>query len=143
MALLKNYYDQQMELNITLMRIETLNEKKAIYFRNTLPKSGKIKEVIVDSSRVINDTFLEYNIKTEEIDKELDNLYKEKEILEKYLKKMEDSLRTMKGILERIFVAKYIDGLDVKRISLKFNYSESHIYRLLSTIHQIIKDDKK
>lgn len=139
---MKNYYDQQMELNTTLFRIETLNEKKAIYFNDTQPKSPKYGEK-VSSSHKPHDSFLEYSDKTKEIDEELEQLYQEKEILEKYLKMMEESLRKMKGILEKIFVAKYIDGLDVRRISLKFNYSESHIYRLLTTIHQIIKDDKK
>lgn len=140
---MKNYYDQQMELNLVLFRIETLNEKKAIYLRDTQPKSSKPKEVMVDSSRVIKDTFLEYTIKTEEIDKELDDLYKEKEILERYLKKMEESLRSMKGIKEKVFVARFIDGLSAKQISRKMAYSKTSIYRILSEIYQIIQVGKK
>ena len=140
---MKNYYDQQMELNLVLFRIETLNEKKAIYLRETQPKSSKPKEVMVDSSRVIKDTFLEYTIKTEEIDKELDDLYKEKEILERYLKKMEESLRSMKGIKEKVFVARFIDGLSAKQISRKMAYSKTSIYRILSEIYQIIQVGKK
>lgn len=140
---MKNYYDQQMDLNLTLFRIETLNEKKAIYFNHTQPKSGEIKEVMVDSSRIIKDTFLEYTEKVEEINKELDDLYKEKDILERYLKKMESSLRSMKGILEKIFVAKYIDGLSVDKIAIRVNYSVPSVYRKLSEIYRIIKDDKK
>ena len=140
---MKNYYDQQMELNVVLFRIETLNEKKAIYFNQTQPKSGKIKEVMVDSSRVIKDTFLEYTEKVEDINKELDDLYKEKEILERYLKKMEESLRSMKGIKEKIFVAKFIDGLSAKQISRKMAYSKTSIYRILSEIYQIIQVGKK
>ena len=49
----------------------------------------------------------------------------------------------MKGALEKIFVAKYIDGLPVNQIAIRVSYSESHVYRLLSQINQIIKDDNK
>lgn len=132
-----------MELMAATYRLETLNEKKAIYFNATQPGSPKLKEVSVSGSKVHNDSFLNYTAKIEDIDKEIEILKKEIYILKKYLKKMEDSLRSMKGILEKIFVLKYIEGLDVRRISYKLNYSEPHIYRLLSTIRQIIKDDKK
>lgn len=139
---MKNYYDQQMELMAATYRLEALKEKKALYFNETQPKASKIKDVMVDSSRIIEDTFLKYTEKTEEIDKEMELVKEEIEILKKYLKKIEESLRKMKGQLEKIFVAKYIDGLDVRKIAIKFSYSESHIYRLLSTIHQIINDGK-
>lgn len=139
---MKNYYDQQMELATVLFRIATLQEKKSLYFDRTQPSSPKFGEK-VSSSHKKSEPFLEYTAKVEDIEKELDELQKEKEILEKYLKKMEESLRKMKGILEKIFVAKYIDGLDVRKIATKYSYSESHIYRLLTTIHQIIKDEKK
>ena len=131
-----------MELNTVLFRIATLNEKKVVYFNKTQPTSPKFSEKVA-SSHTDNNVFLQYVEKIEKIDEEIEELKKEKEILEKYLKKMEESLRSMRGILEKIFVSKYIDGLDVKRIAIKFSYSESHIYRLLTTIHQIIKDDKK
>lgn len=139
---MKNYYDQQLELNVILMRIETKNEEKALYFQETQPSSPKYSEK-VNASHKPNDPFLRYAAKVEEINKELDELYKEKEILEKYLKKMEHSLRQMKGILEKIFVAKYIDGLTTRQICMRVNYSKTAVYRYLQTIHAIIKDGKK
>lgn len=139
---MKNYYDQQMELMILLNRIETKNEEKAMYFQETQPSSPKYSEK-VNSSHKPSETFLRYAEKTAEIDKELEELYKEKEILEKYLKKMEESLRQMKGILEKIFVARYIDGFNVRRIAMKTGYSEPHIYRLLGEVNRRIKGDKE
>ena len=61
MELLKNYYDQQMELNLVLFRIETLNEKKAIYISE---KNGKtyIYKPLIDKNeflRVEGNSFLE------------------------------------------------------------------------------------
>ena len=139
---MKNYYDQQMELATVLFRIATLQEKKSLYFDRTQPSSPKFGEK-VSSSHKDSEPFLVYTQKIEDIDKELEELYEEATILEKYLKKMEDSLRKMKGILERIFVAKYIDGLNVKKLCIKFNYSKTQIYRYLQIIHSIVKDGKK
>lgn len=113
-----------------------------MYFNATQPKTASIKETVVLSSHN-SDAFNEYVCKIESIDKEIDILKQEINVLEKYLKKMENSLRRMKGSLEKIFVAKYIDGLSVNKIAIKVNYSESHVYRQLSIINQIIKDDKK
>ena len=137
---MKNYYDQQMELDTVKFRIATLKEKKAMYFTKTQPSSPKFSEK-VNSSHVNNEPFLEYASKIEEIDKELEELYKEAEILENYLGKMSSSLKTMRGTLEKIFVARYVDGLSVKRIAEKFCYSESHIYLLLHKIKNIIKGE--
>lgn len=134
---MKNYYDQQMELTTVLFRIATLNEKKALYFSKTQPSSPKFGEK-VSSSHTNSEPFLIYAQKIEEIDKELEELKEEASILEKYIKKMESSLRDMKGILEKVFVDRFIDGMDVKRIARKYNYSESNIYELIRKIKEIV-----
>ena len=142
LIIIKNYYDQQLELNSAKFRLKTLEEKREFYFNATQPQSVAIKETVVSSS-THSDLLANYVIKIEEIDKEIEVLKKEIEVLEKYLNKMEGCLRKMKGSLERIFVAKYIDGLKVNQIARRINYSPSHIYRELSIINKIIKDDKK
>lgn len=136
---MKNYYDQQMELATVLFRIATLQEKKALYFNRTQPSSPKFGEK-VDSSHVNSEPFLVYAQKVEDIDKELEVLKKEADILEKYVKKMESSLRDMKGILERIFVDRFIDNMEVKQIAKRYNYSESHIYELIRDIKKIVQN---
>jgi len=140
---MKNYYDQQQELEVAINRLNTLKEKKQIYFEETQPKSKKINGVMVQSSIVNHDKFLEYTSKIESIDKDIEILEKEISMLENYLKKMEHSLRHMKGALEKVFVARYIDGLKANEITTRVNYSIAQVYRYLSTIHQILKDDKK
>ena len=140
---MKNYYDQQLELELAKNRLATLKEKKELYFEETQPKSKKINGVMVQSSIVNHDKFLEYTSKIESIDKDIEILEKEITMLENYLKKMEHSLRHMKGALEKVFVAKYIDGLSVKQIVIRVNYSKTQVYRYLSIIQQIIKDGKK
>lgn len=90
-----------------------------------------------------DNTFINYADSIIAIDKEIDIKKKEIALMESYLKKMEYNLRSMKGILERIFVAKYIDGMTVKQITIKTNYSKTQIYRYLTIIQKIIKDGKK
>lgn len=98
---------------------------------------------MVMSTPMHNDKFLEYTAKIEYLDDEIDVLENEIKILESYLRRMEKNLRAMKGALEKVFVAKYIDGLSVKQIVIRVNYSKTQVYRYLSIIQQIIKNGKK
>lgn len=140
---MKNYLDQQKELEIAKARLQTLEEKKKIYFNKTQPKSKSFDKVMVQSSKVNNNQFLEYTSAIELLDSNLDILNNEICIMENYLKNMENSLRSMKGIMEKIFVAKYIDGLSVTQICEKTHYAQAQVYRYLRQIKKILKDDKK
>ena len=135
---MKNYYDQQLELELAKNRLATLKEKKKLYFEETQPKSKKINGVMVQSSIVDNNKFLEYTAKIEYLDDEIDVLENEIRILENHLIRMECNLKTMKGILEKVFVDRYINGLSIKKIAQKYSYSESNIYELLKKIRKIL-----
>ena len=102
---MKNYYDQQQELEIAKERLQTLKEKKLMYFNETQPKSKKINGVMVKSSGHA-DKFTDYAARIETIDNEIKLLEKEIKMLAEYLKKMEYNLRQMKAPLEKVFVAK-------------------------------------
>lgn len=136
---MKNYYDQQKELEIAKARLQTLKEQKKMYFEKTQPKAKKIDSEMVTSSKVANNVFLDYVDKTERIDIQIDIIKKEIALLECYLKKMEYNLRSMKGILEKVFVDRYIDNMDVRKIASKHNYSISNIYEILKKIKRIIR----
>ena len=135
---MKNYYDQQQELQIALYRLESLQNKKEYYFNQTQPGTMDYSKENVQGG-VHSDSITEYVIKIEKIDKEIELLQNEIESLENNLKKMEKCLRTMKGSLEKIFVDRYIDDLSVVNISIKRNYSPTHIYRKLQLIDKILK----
>ena len=136
---MKNYLDQQQELKIAIERIKTLKEKKKIYFELTQPKASGMKDVVVTNSTK-SDMFYEYIKKTEAIDAEIAVLEQEIALLKKTLRKMEKSLRKMNDRLTRVFILRYIEGLTVREISLRTNYSESHVYRILTNIRKIIKE---
>ena len=135
---MKNYYDQQQELQAALYRLETLKEKKEMYFNMTQPGTMDYSKDNVDGG-VHKDLMTEYVIKIEKIDNEIEIVESEIELLNKYLKKMEDCLRKMKGSLDKMFVARYIDGLSVNEMAKKFNYSPSHIYTMLNYIRKMIQ----
>lgn len=139
---IKNYYDQMLELKIAKDRLQTLQEKREMYFQATQPGAAKINSDI-KAMQTANNAILDYVTKVAKVDKEIEELTKEIEVLEYYLKCMEESLRKMRGTMEKIFVAKYIDGLSVRQICYKTNYSQSHIYRYLSYIEKIIREQKK
>jgi hypothetical protein len=138
---MKNYYDQQQELQIALYRLESLKYKKQMYFDRTQPGTMDYSKDNVQGG-VHKDIMTEYVIKIEKIDKDIQETQEEIEILDKYLKKMEKSLRTMKSPLEKIFVARYIDGLSVEQVATKCNYSASHIYRELQIIKRLVEGGK-
>ena len=135
---MKNYYDQQQELQTALYRLETLKEKRQLYFNMTQPGTMDYSKDNVQGG-VHKDLMTEYVIKVEKIDEEIRTLESEIELLDKYLKKMEQCLRTMKDSTERIFVARYIDNKSVNEIMPIVNYSKSSIYRELQRIEEIIK----
>lgn len=139
---MKNYLDQQQELRVAIERIKTLREKKKIYFEQTQPKASKMKDVVVTSS-FQSDVFLTYMAKIEAIDTEIAILEQEITLLKKSLRKMEKCLRRINDELEKVFILKYIEGLSVREIAIKTNYSESHIYRILTKIRKILQNDKK
>jgi phage shock protein A len=135
---MKNYYDQQQELQTALYRLETLKEKKQLYFNMTQPGTMDYSKDNVQGG-VHKDLMTEYVIKIEKIDNEIEMLESEIDVLNKYLKKMEQCLRSMKGSMEKIFVARYIDDKSVNQIMHIVNYSKSSVYRELQRIEEIIK----
>lgn len=136
---MKNYYDQQQELQTALYRLESLKEKREMYFNMTQPGTMDYSKESVDGG-VHKDCMTEYVIKIEKIDKDIIKVEHEIEMLNKYLKKMETCLRAMKGIYEKIFVYRYIDGLNVTQITNRVNYSQSDVYRKLQVIERILHE---
>ena len=135
---MKNYYDQQQELQTALYRLDALKEKREMYFNMTRPGTMDYSKDNVQGG-VHKDLMTEYVIKIEKIDNEIEMLESEIDVLNKYLKKMEQCLRSMKGSMEKIFVARYIDDKSVNQIMHIVNYSKSSVYRELQRIEEIIK----
>lgn len=140
---MKNYYDQKHELNIAYARLRTLKEQKELYFQATQPGAMRLDSTGVSGGNISKDVFSNYVIKIEKINAEIEIVEREIEIIKSNLRIMESSLREMKGVIEQIFVYRYIDGLSINQICKKTHYSRPQIYRKLKVIRNITKEEKK
>lgn len=127
---MKYYIDQLKELEILQARIDTLENKRKMYKTLILPKSPNLEKEKTSGGEN-QDKFLNYVIKLEEIDKQLDFLKEEYDLSKAKLKEMENSIKQMNNVEYNIFKLHDIDHLNIKQISIRTGYSKTHIYRTL------------
>lgn len=139
---MKHYMDQLREIEIIRERYDSLKEEKKMLQLSVDAASIKYDKQIV-SKGIKDDKLLNYTIKLEKIEKQMETLNKEIMILQTGLKKMQNNIRKMDAIVYRIFSLHEIEGLDVKQIEARTGYSQPHIYRLLKKVDEILKNDKK
>ena len=139
---MRNYYNQYNELKMAKARLNSLEEKRKMYFQMALPHSPKIGNK-VNTGGAVNDLFAAYLSKIEAIDAEIKIVKEEIKLLQKGLNEMAQCLSRMDGTLVKIFVLRYIDGMSVKQISHEVAYSPTQIYRNLRVIKEVLKDGKK
>lgn len=139
---MKHYMDQLREIEIIRERYDSLKEEKKMLQLSVDAASIKYDKQIV-SKGIKDDKLLNYTIKLEKIEKQMETLNKEIMILQAGLKKMQNNIRKMDAIVYRIFSLHEIEGLDVKQIEARTGYSQPHIYRLLKKVDEILKNDKK
>lgn len=139
---MKNYYTQLSELRIVETRLETLkNQKEALETRiNNI--TSKLKEVAVFSN-VSTDKMTEYVIKSEELDKKIEEAEEEVKILKKGLLMMEEILENISGIEERIFRLYYIENKNPTQISFIIPCARDTVYRYLRKINKKVKVNTK
>ena len=137
MIVIKNYYTQLSELRIAEARLDTLLERKESLLTNATKTTGSISEVVVFGSSVSNKP-LSYTEQCEEIDKQIKEVEKEIEILKKGLQKMNEILKHISGIEERIFRLYYIENKNPTQISLIIPCDRVTVYRYLKRIRQKI-----
>lgn len=140
--IIKNYYTQLSELRIAETRLETLkNQKEALETRiNNI--TSKLKEVAVFSN-VSSDKMTEYVIKSEELDKKIEEAEEEVKILKKGLLMMEEILENISGIEERIFRLYYIENKNPTQISFIIPCARDTVYRYLRKINKKVKVNTK
>ena len=134
---MRNYYNQYNELKMAKARLNSLEEKRKMYFQMALPHSPKIGNK-VNTGGAVNDLFAAYLSKIEAIDAEIKIVKEEIKLLQKGLNEMAQCLSRMDGTLVKIFVLRYIDGMSVKQISYEISYSLPYIYQKLNAIRKIL-----
>ena len=132
----RNYYKVQKLYN------EILEEKEKL-FAKTQPKSIKFDKINVDGGNVSN-SFDDYLIIKEkkQIDKRLNEIKIISEDRKKLLDAKEDELRKSKEWIDKIYVYKYIENLQVRKIIHLVPYEEAQVYRKLEEIKKTLKEKK-
>lgn len=124
--------------------VENILEEKMVLFQRTQPQSPTKDTERVDGGQPKNKQE-EYVIKLEEkrIRERLD-LAKEL-MMDRWMlvQQKELELRHSKNVKDVVYCLKFLDGMDVSDIATKLNYSESHVYRIVSNIEKMIGNDRK
>lgn len=139
---MKNYYQQLSELRIAEARLQTLQEKKAILETKITKVTGSMKEVVTFGG-TSSDKMTDYVIKCEEIDKQIEEIKEEIKTLKKGLSLMEDILKHISGIEERVFRLYYIENKNPTQISFIVPCARDTVYRYLRKINKKLKVNTK
>lgn len=135
---MKHYMDQLRELEIARERYDSLKEEKKMLQLSVDAEAIKFDKQIV-SKGVQDDKMLNYTIKLEKIEKQMDRINQEIQILNEKLVKMQENIRKMDAINYRIFSLHEVEGLNVNQIIARTGYSKTHIYRILQEIDNFLK----
>ncbi len=132
---MKNYYTQLSELRIAETRLETLQEKKELLLANATKTTGSLNEVVAFGGGISNKP-MNYTVQCEEIDKLIEATEEEIKILKKGLFQMENILKNISGIEERIFRLYYIENKNPTQISFIIPCDRRTVYRYIKKIKE-------
>lgn len=135
MIVIKNYYSQLSELRIAETRLETLKEKKGMLETKITNITSQLKDVVVHTN-ANNDNMSDYVIKCEEVNKQIEEVEVEIKVLKKGLQKMNEILKNISGIEERIFRLYYIENKNPTQISFIVPCDRRTVYRYLKKIRE-------
>lgn len=139
---MKNYYQQLSELRIAEERLNTLQERKTNLLTKATKTTGSLKDVVVYGGGISNKP-LSYAEQCEEIDKQIEEVKEEIKILKKGLQKMDEILKHISGIEERVFRLYYIENKNPTQISFIIPCARDTVYRYLRKINNKIKVNTK
>lgn len=126
--------------NIIDINIRELEERIRFILRNQLGlKATSFTEAKIESGGK-KDKFAKAFIKVEKLDKDLNNLKQEKEIIEKFLKDVEQAISKMNDLEKDTFRCRYMLGLTRKETARRLDYSEDRIKQVCIEINKKMKD---
>ena len=136
MELFIEHYKLNEEYKEAKKEFEKALAKKSQLLYSVLPKSANSEIELVKGSS--SNKFLNYTIKMEEIDKEINVRRNLRDVLEYRLKLKEIELNNSSNILDKVYLLRYVDERKVRYICIKTNYSKTQIYRILEEIKKKI-----
>ena len=137
MELFVEHYRLNEEYKETKKEFDKALEKKSQLLYSVVPKSANFENELVKGSS--SNKFLNYTIKMEEIDKEINVRRNLRDVLAYRLKLKEIELKKSDNILDKVYYLKFVERMKVKYISIKINYSKEQTYRFLKKIAEDLK----
>lgn len=139
MELFIEHYKLNEEYKEAKKEFEKALAKKSQLLYSVVPKSANFENELVKGSS--SNKFLNYTIKMEEIDKEINVRRNLRDVLEYRLKLKEIELNNSSNILDKVYLLRYVDERKVKYIAIKINYSKRRIYDFINDIRKMIKEE--
>ena len=139
MELFVEHYRLNEEYKEAKKEFDKALEKKSQLLYSVVPKSANFENELVKGSS--SDKFLNYTIKMEEIDKEINVRRNLRDVLAYRLKLKEIELNNSSNILDKIYLLKYVKNMKVRYIAIKTNYSKRRIYDFINDIRKMIKEE--
>ena len=139
MELFIEHYKLNEEYKKAKKEFEKALAKKSQLLYSVVPKSANFENELVKGSS--SNKFLNYTIKMEEIDKEINVRRNLRDVLEYRLKLKEIELNNSSNILDKIYLLKYVKNMKVRYIAIKTNYSKRRIYDFINDIRKMIKEE--
>ncbi len=112
-------------------------EKKSQLLYSIVPGSANFENELVKNNS--NDKFINYTIKMEEIDKEINVRRNLKDVLAYRLKLKEIELKKSDNILDKVYYLRIVERIKVRQICIKINYSKTQTYRILEEVRKKCK----
>ena len=137
MELFIEHYKLNEEYKEAKKEFDKALEKKSQLLYSVVPKSANFENELVKGSS--SNKFLNYTIKMEEIDKEINVRRNLRDVLAYKLKLKEIELKKSDNILDKVYYLKIVERMKVKYISIKINYSKEQTYRFLKKIAEDLK----
>ena len=140
----REYEQNKTKLNNSIIKYEKLLDDRERLFNITQPKGidtskEKIKSSVKESPYDVYLIEKEKRDLDDRIEEALRLIDKRKNLLENVKFKLLES----DELIDEVYICRYMKRMKVRQISQKINYSEPQTYRMLSTIRQIIEDDRK
>ena len=139
MELFIEHYRLNEEYKEAKKEFEKALAKKSQLLYSVVPKSANFENELVKGSS--SNKFLNYTIKMEEIDKEINVRRNLRDVLEYRLKLKEIELNNSSNILDKVYLLKYVKNMKVRYIAIKTNYSKRRIYDFINDIRKMIKEE--
>lgn len=132
---MKSYYQQVIEYNIEVARLDTLIEKRQLLFEKITSCTSTLKDDVVGGTR-LNDKMTKYTIECKDLDESIKLQEAIVKTYEANISKMESYFKKLKGTKEKVFNLYFVEGRKPKQVARMIPCSEKNVYIYINKIKE-------